>query len=125
MIRFESVTKHYLYDAYPVLDGLSFSLPEEPFSTLLMSSQSGKTTVAKLITGVEKPTSGKIFLRGRNIAEIKPKERNIAYFPKKPLFFARGTLRTSRPKRGTLLLFPRPRCCFLIRRLLKTLLTPF
>lgn len=92
MIRFESVTKHYRYDAYPVLDALSFSLPEEPFSTLLMSSQSGKTTVAKLITGVEKPTSGKIFLRGRDISDIPVKARNAAYFPAAPLLFLNKTL---------------------------------
>lgn len=92
MIRFEKVTKRYHYEAYPTLGELSFRLPEEKITTLMLETQSGKTTIAKLLTGTEKPTGGEIFLRGRNIAEIKPKERNIAYFPKKPLFFARGTL---------------------------------
>ncbi len=92
MIRFENVTKHYHYEAYPTLEGLSFSLPDEKICTLMMETQSGKTTAAKLLTGTEKPTSGEIFLRGRNIKEIKPEDRGIAYFSEKPLFFPHKTL---------------------------------
>jgi ABC-type sugar transport system ATPase subunit len=87
MIKFENVTVHYHYDDYPVFRDLSFAVEKNKTTTLLMERQSGKTTIAKLLTGLTVKKSGRIIYDGKDIEEWPIKERGIAYFPKEPLFF--------------------------------------
>jgi len=58
------------------VDNISFSIPlEKPLIFgIIGESGSGKTTVAKLILGFMKKTSGEIFFKGRNIGSLKGKE---------------------------------------------------
>lgn len=92
MIKFLNVTKHYHYENYPTLDNLSFEIAEGKTNTLLLETQSGKTTIAKLILGIEEPTKGEIFFNGKPIAEVPLKDRNIAYLPTEPIFFENGSV---------------------------------
>lgn len=87
MIKFVNVTKHYHYETYPTIEKLSFEIDKDKTTTLLLETQSGKTTVAKLILGIETPTDGEIFFNDKPISEIPIKDRNIAYFPSEPIFF--------------------------------------
>ncbi|MDD4832231.1 MAG: ATP-binding cassette domain-containing protein [Clostridia bacterium] len=87
MIKFVNVTKHYHYEAYPTIEKLSFEIDKDKTTTLLLETQSGKTTIAKLILGIETPTDGEIFFNDKPIAETAVNERNIAYFPSEPIFF--------------------------------------
>ena len=50
---------------------------EGEFITLLGPSGSGKTTVLRMIAGFEKPDSGQIFLRGRDVSALPPYERDV------------------------------------------------
>ncbi len=58
------------------VDGVSFRLPEGEsiIFTIAGESGSGKTTIARLILGFIKPTSGEILYRGRNIWEMDKNE---------------------------------------------------
>ncbi|MBC7811997.1 MAG: ABC transporter ATP-binding protein [Burkholderiales bacterium] len=47
-------------------------------SALLGPSGCGKTTLLKIISGLERPTKGRILLDGKEINHLTPKERNIA-----------------------------------------------
>lgn len=53
----------------PVLRDLSFSVREEELLVILGPGQSGKTTLLRLIAGLEQPDSGDILLHGREMTE--------------------------------------------------------
>jgi len=58
------------------VDGVSFTIPGEKPTTvsLVGESGSGKTTIARLILGFIKPTSGEILYKGKNIWKITGRE---------------------------------------------------
>ncbi|MGB9829098.1 MAG: ABC transporter ATP-binding protein [Thermotoga caldifontis] len=59
----------------PAVWRISLSLPDTPFVfSLVGESGSGKTTLANIILRILKPTSGKIYLYGRNLDEYPKKE---------------------------------------------------
>jgi len=59
------------------VDSISFSIPsDKPLITALVGeSGSGKTTIARMILGLTKPTSGEIFYKGRSISEWLKKNK--------------------------------------------------
>lgn len=69
MIKFENVTKIYEPDVV-VLQDISFEVKEGEFVSIVGKSGAGKTTVIRLILGLELPTSGNIFFDGKKINDI-------------------------------------------------------
>ncbi len=61
MIRFEQVIKRY---DTAVLDGITLSFAEGKITALLGASGRGKTTVLRLLAGLEKPESGSVSVDG-------------------------------------------------------------
>lgn len=57
------------------IDGVNFSLGEEEIRALIGPNGAGKTTLFNLITGVLKPTRGKVFFKGRDITALPPYRR--------------------------------------------------
>lgn len=53
-----------------VLDSVSLSVAAGEFLIIAGSSGSGKTTLLSLLSGLDKPTSGRIFMAGRDITEL-------------------------------------------------------
>ena len=49
------------------LDGVSFSVPKGQFLAIIGPSGSGKSTLLHILGGVDRPTSGKIFLEGQDV----------------------------------------------------------
>src|SRR6185295_16816088 len=75
-------------DAVRALDGVSVTIGENEFFTLLGPSGCGKTTLLRLIAGFDFPTEGQILLHGQDIAPLPPFQRpvntvfqNYALFP--------------------------------------------
>ncbi|MFC7228642.1 ABC transporter ATP-binding protein [Salinirubellus salinus] len=75
------------------VDGVSLTVEEGQFVTIVGPSGCGKSTILRSITGLETPTSGEIRLEGRDITELPPYRRNIglvfqdyALFPHKTVF---------------------------------------
>lgn len=62
---------------HQAVDNVSFTVADGEFFVLLGTSGSGKSTLMRLISGLEKPDSGKIFLDGREIASLSPRDRNL------------------------------------------------
>ena len=58
-----------------IIDNLSLSIPDDRFTVITGPNGGGKSTLAKLIMGVEKPTGGQIVFNGENITELSITER--------------------------------------------------
>ena len=61
------------------VEDVSFSAKEGELLALLGPSGGGKTTVLRLIAGLEVPTAGDIFIRGQRVNDIKVQKRNIGF----------------------------------------------
>jgi len=73
MIKIENLKKYYTQGALQVkaLDGVSLSVEEGEFVSIMGSSGSGKSTMMNVLGCLDKPTDGVFFLDGINVAEIK------------------------------------------------------
>lgn len=72
ILKVENLTKIYGKDTTKVvaLDDVSFSVEKGEFVAIVGSSGSGKSTLLHLIGGVDRPTSGKVFIDGKDIYEL-------------------------------------------------------
>lgn len=61
-----------------ILKGINLTIPEGKLIALTGPNGGGKTTLAKMIAGVEKPTGGQILLDGVDITGMNPTERALA-----------------------------------------------
>lgn len=68
MIKFEKVTKIYPPDDL-VLEDISFEIKEGEFVSIVGKSGAGKTTLTRLLLGLEEPTSGKVYFEDIDIHE--------------------------------------------------------
>src|SRR3546814_17124737 len=60
------------------VDGINLSVQEAEFMVLLGSSGSCKTTLLRMIAGLEQPTSGDVLLDDQVIPGLPPRARNMA-----------------------------------------------
>jgi len=79
VVEFQQVSKSYGRNL--VLDNMDMSIETGTFTVLFGAPASGKSTILRMITGLEKPDSGKIFLRGQDVTHMRPGDRNIGYVP--------------------------------------------
>ena len=76
ILRAEEVTKTYRTGAVDVhaLRGIDFSLYPREVVALLGASGSGKSTLLNILGGLDRPTSGRIFFRDREITNLDDEE---------------------------------------------------
>jgi multiple sugar transport system ATP-binding protein len=65
------------FGAITVLDNLNIEIGEGEFLVLLGSSGCGKSTLLNCIAGLLEPTTGQIFIKGKNVTWLEPKDRGI------------------------------------------------
>ena len=61
------------------VNGVTFSVNEGELMALLGPSGGGKTTVLRMIAGLEIPTEGDIFIRGQRVNDVPVQKRNIGF----------------------------------------------
>lgn len=86
-IRFENV--HFQYDDKEVLSGVDLEIPKNSLVALVGASGAGKTTIADLLTGLLKPSTGSIRIDGRDLQDLDIREwrSRIGYVPQDPPMF--------------------------------------
>lgn len=67
LIRLEHVTKSF--GTQKVLDDLSFTVNEGEFLTVIGRSGCGKTTMLRMINGLQKPDEGSVYVEGEEVAQ--------------------------------------------------------
>ena len=80
ILKVENLTKVYGKGENKVvaLDHVSFSVEKGEFVAIVGASGSGKSTLLHLIGGVDKPTSGKVYIDGQDIYSFS--EEKLAIF---------------------------------------------
>ena len=69
ILKVENLTKTYGKgdNLVRAVDNISFSIEKGEFVAIVGSSGSGKSTLLHLIGGVDRPTSGKVYIEGKDI----------------------------------------------------------
>lgn len=83
-------------DGKEILKGINFTVPDNRLVAVTGPNGGGKTTIAKMIAGIEKPDSGEILLNGENITDMTVTERarkGISYAFQQPVRFKGLTVR--------------------------------
>lgn len=75
ILSIQGVTKKF--GNSEILRNISLEVEKGEFITLLGASGCGKTTLLRIIAGLETPTSGNIFLHGKDITNVAPNKRNV------------------------------------------------
>lgn len=86
-IEFQDVS--YLDADKEILKGISFSVEQGDYISIVGPSGSGKSTLLKLVCHLVSPTSGSAFFRGTNMMQCSPTElrKKIAYCFQTPVLF--------------------------------------
>ena len=84
MLTFNNVTFQYPNAQAPVLDGVSFAVEQGSFTAVIGASGSGKSTILRLLNGLERPQEGTIELDGRDIYTMQD---YASYMPQQDLLF--------------------------------------
>src|SRR5437899_11321479 len=61
------------------VNNVSFSVKEGELMALLGPSGGGKTTVLRMIAGLEMPSDGDVFIRGQRVNDLRVQQRNIGF----------------------------------------------
>ena len=75
IIELKNVSKRF--GEYQALHETSLTIHNGEFITLLGPSGCGKTTILRLISGLERPDTGKIYIAGRDVTALPPEDRHL------------------------------------------------
>jgi glycerol transport system ATP-binding protein len=75
-IRVENISK--FYEGQKVLDNISFEVNDGDSATLLAPTGEGKTTLLRIMAGVEQPDRGKIYFDDQDVTDLMVQKRKIA-----------------------------------------------
>ncbi|MDE5539050.1 MAG: ABC transporter ATP-binding protein [Bacilli bacterium] len=80
ILKVENLVKTYKSGSVEVkaLDNVSFSVDKGDFVAIVGASGSGKSTLLHILGAVDRPTSGKVFLNGKDVYKLN--ENNLAIF---------------------------------------------
>ena len=75
-LELKHITKRVGADTY--IHETNLVMADGTFNILLGTTLAGKTTLMQLIAGIQKPTTGEIWFKGRNITQVAVQQRNVS-----------------------------------------------
>lgn len=125
MLRFEHVSLSY--GNLKIIDDISFEIQEGQMAVLIGSSGCGKTTTLKMINRLIEPSSGKIYVNGKDIAAQDRVElrRHIGYVIQQIGLFPNMTVAQNICVVPTLLKYSKEECEKITRELLEMVNLPY
>jgi len=75
-IKLENLTKRY--GKVEVLHSINLEMEDAEFTVLVGPSGCGKSTTLRMIAGLESVSEGEIYIDGRAVSRLEPKERDLA-----------------------------------------------
>jgi ABC-type sugar transport system ATPase subunit len=90
-IRLERLSKAYGAGA-PVLEGIDLEIPSGELLVVLGPSGFGKTTLLRLIAGLESPGAGRVWIDGRDATSDRPDRRDVAMVFQQPALYPHLTV---------------------------------
>ncbi|XVH31875.1 ABC transporter ATP-binding protein [Haloferacaceae archaeon DSL9] len=75
-VTLEHITKRYA--DVTAVDDMNLEIEDGEFVTFVGPSGCGKSTTMEAIAGLTKPTEGSVFIGGREVTNLPPKDRNIS-----------------------------------------------
>ncbi len=76
----------------PVLEDINFDVAEGEALVLLGASGSGKTTILRIIAGLEQPDTGSVTLHGKDVTDLPARERGVGVIFQSYALFPRMTV---------------------------------
>jgi peptide/nickel transport system ATP-binding protein len=93
LLRTEGLTKHFKIGnalsqrTLHAVDDVSFSIGERQIVALAGESGSGKSTIARLLARIYRPTGGQVFFEGKSISSIRSRHDRLRYSGLAPMVF--------------------------------------
>ena len=93
LLRTEGLTRHFKIGSalsrrtLHAVDDVSISIGEQQIVALAGESGSGKSTIARLLTKIYKPTSGEIYFQGQPVSAIRSRRDRLRYSGLVPMVF--------------------------------------
>ncbi|QEH47701.1 ATP-binding cassette domain-containing protein [Aggregatibacter actinomycetemcomitans] len=78
----EQIELKHIYKSFgqtKVLQDFNLSFQKHKFTTLLGASGCGKTSILRLIAGLEEPDKGQILCDGRDLSRLAPQQRGVGF----------------------------------------------
>ena len=75
-IQIKNVAKHF--GEYQALDSIDLTIADQEFMVLLGASGCGKTTLLRILAGLESPSEGEVWIGGNRVDHLPPRKRGIA-----------------------------------------------
>ena len=76
VIEIKGVAKSF--GAFTALHSIDLTIADQEFMVLLGASGCGKTTLLRIIAGLETPSAGEVWIGGRRVDHLPPRDRGIA-----------------------------------------------
>lgn len=76
-VKLKNIIKKY--DDKTIINNVSLNIKDKEFIVLVGSSGCGKSTILRMIAGLENITSGEIYIADKCVNNVHPKDRDIAF----------------------------------------------
>lgn len=77
-VVFENATRVYPGSTTPAVNNLNLEVKDGEFLVLVGPSGCGKSTILRMLAGLEEVDSGRIFIGGKDVTQVAPKDRDVA-----------------------------------------------